>query len=96
MISSPGPVIDAHHRWRRKIRNAVAANDAQRRVIADRDADAPSKRGRRTTAQGDREAVYNLVETGRTPRPRLDRAVETFAENPLTASQIVTEEAPNP
>jgi hypothetical protein len=34
--------------------------------------------------------------TSRTPRPRLDRAVETFAENPLMAGQIVTEEAPDP
>ena len=89
------PVVDPNDRRGREARAAAPAHGAQKGVVADRHAQAARETRRRSASQGEREAMNDLIEPSRTPRPRLENVVvEAFREDAARASKRVTAEAP--
>jgi len=72
---------------------AALAHGAQRGVVADRYAARETRR--RPASKGERQAMDNLIESSRAPRPRLEEVVvEAFREDASPAQNRLAAEAP--
>jgi len=72
---------------------AALAHGAQQGVVADRYTQAARETRRRPASKGERQAMDNLIESSRAPRPRLENVVvEPLRENASRARRRPTSE----
>jgi hypothetical protein len=87
LISPPSPVIDPDYRRRDEARASAPSHDAQQRVVAHRRHQPPRETASWPAAQGEPEAVDDVIESRRSSRPwRQHVLVKTFGEDSAAAN----------
>jgi hypothetical protein len=95
VIASPGPVIDADNRRRRKASRPTAAHHTQQRVIAHDDIEPARKGGCRPASERNRETVDHVIQPARPSRSWFD-GLEPFGKDLSRARFSIAEEAAGP
>jgi hypothetical protein len=93
-IASPGPIVDADHRWRSRLGRAATSDCAQQCVIADLDLDAPGQSGGGSAAERNGQTEYDFVEPAASASLRRKGPVQSLRECPSAARRGVAKEAP--
>jgi hypothetical protein len=93
-IASPGPIVDADHRWRSRLGQAATSDCAQQCVIADLDLDALGQSGCGSAAERNRQTEYDFVEPAGSASLRRKGPVQSLRERQSLARRGVAKEAP--
>jgi hypothetical protein len=93
-IASPGPIVDADHRWRSRLGRAATSDCAQQCVIADLDPDALGQSGCGSAAERNRQTEYDFVEPAGSASLRRKGPVQSLRERQSLARRGVAKETP--